>query len=429
MKALVLGSGGREQAIAWKIAKSPLVSEVIIAPGNAGAFPKTRNANLDINDADAVADFLTKESVELLVVGPEQPLVGGLVDQLQARPELSALHIVGPSREAAQMEGSKDFAKAFMQRHGIPTAKYRSFTAGEREQALDYIRNEEKAPYVLKADGLAAGKGVLICQTLEEAEEGLDSMLGGKFGHSADTILIETCLTGIECSVFVLTDGKSYRILPTAKDYKRIGEGDTGLNTGGMGAVSPVPFIDDEFMTKVKERIIEPTIRGLAEDEIDYRGFLYFGLMNQSGDPYVIEYNCRMGDPETQAVMPRIAGDLVPSLLALRDQTLADTEDPGEIEETALTVVAAMKGYPESYPKGAQVIIYGDDTDSSIVFHSGTTGSGRDIRSCGGRVFAVTALDRGIMRARKRAYDRMMMTCFDDMYYRHDIGKDLVEYE
>lgn len=431
MKALVLGSGGREQALAWKISKSDLVEEVLIAPGNAGNFPKTRNIQLNITDADAVASLITTEGIELLVVGPEQPLVAGLVDQLLARSELADLHIVGPKAEAAQMEGSKDFAKAFMQKHGIPTARYRSFSSAEIDAALTYLREEEKAPYVLKADGLAAGKGVLICQTLDEAEEGLRDMMGGKFGHAADTVLVESCLTGIECSVFVLTDGKSYQILPTAKDYKRIGEGDTGLNTGGMGAVSPVPFIDEEFMSKVISRVIDPTIRGLREDGIDYRGFLYFGLMNQEGDPYVIEYNCRMGDPETQVVMPRIAGDLVPSLIALSDQTLDKVEDPGEIEETALTVVAAMKGYPESYPKGEQVIIYGEDSDRSMIFHSGTardeaTG---EIRTTGGRVYAVTALGDCIMRARKNAYDHMMTTCFDDMYYRHDIGKDLIEYE
>lgn len=431
MKALVLGGGGREQALAWKIAQSERIEEVLVAPGNGGRFPKTRNVTCDATDAAAVAELIRREEAALLVVGPEQPLAAGLVDSLMEQEDLGDLAIVGPRRAAAELEWSKDFAKAFMTRHDVPTAPFRAFSKAERTEAEAFVRKQaEDGPVVLKADGLAAGKGVLICRDVEEALCGLEEMWGGRFGSAADRVLVEGFLTGIECSVFVLTDGIHYHLLPTAKDYKRIGEGDTGLNTGGMGAVSPVPFADGDFMAKVRERIIEPTMAGLQEEGLDYRGFLYFGLMNHEGDPYVIEYNCRMGDPETQAVMPRIKGDLVPSLLALRDQTLDRVEPLDECAETAVTVVAAAKGYPEEYAKDKQVILYTQDSEQSVLFHSGTRRDEEgNLYTAGGRVFAITALGKGIMRTRRIAYEQMLQTCFDDIYYRKDIGKDLFDWE
>lgn len=428
MKALIIGSGGREQALAWKIGLSGMITHIYMAPGNGGHLPKCQNVAIGVSDFEAIANLIKAEDIELVVVGPEVPLVEGVVDYLRADSELSGLHIVGPTKAGAELEGSKDFAKAFMQRHGIPTAKYQTFTNETLKEGLRYLREEERAPYVLKADGLAAGKGVVIPTTLEEAEEEMREMLGGKFGSAGASVVVESYLQGIECSVFVLTDGKDYMLLPTAKDYKRIGEGDTGLNTGGMGAVSPVPFADKAFMQKVEERIIQPTIKGLQEEGIDYRGFIFIGLMNMNGDPYVIEYNCRMGDPETEVVMLRIKGDLVGSMLALRDQVLGQMEPLLEFDEVATTVVTVAKGYPEAYRKGDRIIGIDTKSDDQVqIFHMGTAEKGGDVITAGGRVLAVSAMGNSIEEALDKAYKRVNKLCYDGITYRRDIGQDLLK--
>ena len=426
MKALILGSGGREHALAWKVAQSPLIQQLYWAPGNAATVDKCMRVALDINNHAEVADFIKKEGIGLVVIGPEQPLVEGLTNYLKATPGLSHLHIVGPSQEGAQLEGSKDFAKQFMARHNIPTARYKTFTAQETEQAKEYIRSQEQAPYVLKADGLAAGKGVLICETEQEAIKGIEDILGGQFGAAGNKIVIEQFLSGIECSVFVLTDGEHYTLLPTAKDYKRIHDADMGPNTGGMGAVSPVPFANDLFMQKVEKQIIRPTIDGLKKEGIDYRGFIFFGLICCNGNPYVIEYNCRMGDPETEVVMPRIQGDLVPALLALQYQTLG-ANDVQISPQTAATVVAVSGGYPNDYKKGYPIAGLNKNTPDTLVFHAGTTLSPQgDALTHGGRVLTVTGIGNSITEATEKSYQRMMQLCFTDMYYRKDIGMDLL---
>lgn len=428
MKALIIGSGGREQAIAWKIGLSDMITHIYLAPGNGGSLPKCHNVPIGVDQFDALAELIKDMGIELVIVGPEVPLVGGIVDYLKADPQLSHLHIVGPSKSGAELEGSKEFAKAFMLRHGIPTAKYRSFTSETLEEGLRYLREEEQPPYVLKADGLAAGKGVVIPETLEEAEAEMREMLGGKFGNAGATVVVESHLTGIECSVFVLTDGRDYMLLPTAKDYKRIGDGDSGLNTGGMGAVSPVPFVDDAFMQKVEERIIRPTIQGLHSEGIDYRGFIFFGLMNVAGDPYVIEYNCRMGDPETEAVMLRIKGDLVGSMLALKEQVLGQMEPLLEFEQVATTIVAVSKGYPEGYQKGYPISgLEGNVTADLQIFHMGTTAKEQSIVTSGGRVLAVSAMGGTIQEALDKAYLRIQGIHYDGITYRHDIGQDLLK--
>lgn len=429
MKALIIGSGGREQALAWKIGLSGMISHIYMAPGNGGHLPKCHNVAVEMTDFDAITRLIKEEGIELVVVGPEVPLVGGIVDHLRADSELSDLHIVGPTKAGAELEGSKDFAKAFMQRHHIPTAKYQTFTNETLEEGLRYLREEEQAPYVLKADGLAAGKGVVIPTTLEAAELEMREMLGGKFGTAGAHVVVESYLSGIECSVFILTDGKDYMLLPTAKDYKRIGEGDTGLNTGGMGAVSPVPFADKAFMHKVEERIIRPTLKGLREEGIDYRGFLFIGLMNVGGDPYVIEYNCRMGDPETEAVMLRIKGDLVGSMLALRDQVLGEMEPLLEFDKVATTIVTVAHGYPEAYRKGDVITgLEGEEEDEGVVlFHMGTTQKDGTLVTSGGRVLAVSALGDSIDEALGRAYERVGKVSYQGITYRRDIGQDLLK--
>lgn len=428
MKALVLGTGGREQAIAWKVAQSPLIDEVITAPGNAGTPLGCRRVHIDQDNREEVADLLRSEGIDLLIIGPEQPLVDGLVDYLEQQRDLAHLHIVGPSAAGAQLEGSKDFAKAFMLRHNIPTARYKTFSAGEAESAQAYLRTIEKAPYVLKADGLAAGKGVLILDDVEEACHAMQEMLGGKYGKAGHQVVVESYLSGIECSVFVLTDGTHYQILPVAKDYKRIGEGDRGLNTGGMGAVSPVPFADEEFMQKVEERIIRPTVNGLSQEGIDYKGFIFIGLMNVSGEPYVIEYNCRMGDPETEAVMLRITSDLVPALMALKESTLDQVESVTQSEKVAVTVIATSGGYPETYRKGYPIHGMEQSGSDAIVFHAGTERlPSEEIVTNGGRVLAVSALGEDLSHALHTAYERMGQLSFNGMYYRKDIGQDLLD--
>lgn len=426
MKALVIGSGGREQALAWKIGLSGMITDIFMAPGNGGQLPKCHNVPVGVTDFEAISRLIKKEGIELVVVGPEVPLVEGIVDYLQADSELQDLYIVGPTKAGAELEGSKDFAKDFMQRHGIPTAKHRTFTEATLEEGLRYLREEERPPYVLKADGLAAGKGVVIPETLEEAEAEMREMLGGKFGAAGSSVVVESYLKGIECSVFVLTDGRDYMLLPTAKDYKRIGEGDTGLNTGGMGAVSPVPFVDEAFMQKVEERVIKPTIDGLNKDGIDYRGFIFFGLMNVGGDPYVIEYNCRMGDPETEAVMLRIKGDLVGSMLALRDQILGQMEPLLEFPEVATTVVAVSAGYPESYQKGFPIHGLEQEVEGTQLFHMGTKADDQEVVTAGGRVLAVSAMGGSIQEALNRAYQRMNVISYDGINFRKDIGQDLM---
>ncbi len=423
MTILLLGSGGRESALAWKISQSSQCEQLFIAPGNGGTGAYGTNVNLKPTDFPAIEAFCREQGVEIIVVGNEDPLVAGIRDYFIEK--MPKMLLVGPGADGAALEGSKDFAKQFMQRHGIPTAAYRSFTAETAEEGCKFLETL-KAPYVLKADGLAAGKGVLIIDDLKEAQDSLREMLGGMFGNASATVVIEEFLKGIECSVFVLTDGSgNYRILPVAKDYKRIGEGDTGLNTGGMGAVSPVPFADKIFMEKVEERIVKPTVNGLIQDGIDYRGFIFLGLINVDNEPMVIEYNVRMGDPETEAVMPRVVSDLLPLLIATAKGDLGDLElkeDP----RTAVTVMAVSGGYPGSYPKG-KIITGTENCGESLLFHAGTTidAEGRLVTS-GGRVIAATSYGSDISEAAAKSFKAIESLDFDGKYFRRDIAKDLI---
>jgi phosphoribosylamine--glycine ligase len=425
MNILLLGSGGREHAIGWKVSKSPKVDKLFIAPGNAGTSAIGKNIPLSVNDFTSIRQFVLENKIGLVIVGPEDPLVNGIADFFIEDEQLKNVPVIGPVRKAAMLEGSKEFAKQFMNRHNIPTAAYKSFTKDNLEEGNEFIEHS-RPPFVLKADGLAAGKGVVICQTAEEAKLELHSMLvGSKFGAASARVIIEEFLKGIELSVFVLSDGRTYKILPGAKDYKKIGEGDTGPNTGGMGSVSPVPFADELFMEKVENRIIIPTIEGLKSENIDYRGFIFFGLINVEGNPRVIEYNCRMGDPEAESVLPRILNDLVDLFLAVSGQQLEKEvilTDP----RFCVTVMLVSKGYPGQYEKG-KVITFHGKPDDSILFHAGTKmelTSGNTVTS-GGRVIAVTSFGNSVMEALGVSYKNAAKIEFEGKHYRSDIGFDL----
>ncbi len=423
MNILVIGSGGREHTFAYKIAQSSKTNELFIAPGNAGTSELGTNLPISVSDFDGIKSAVLEHNIKLVVVGPEAPLVDGIYDFFQSDEALNSIPVIGPSKEGAQLEGSKEFSKIFMEKHGVPTARYQSFTADNLEEGYSFLETLNP-PFVLKADGLAAGKGVLILDDINEAKAELKEMLENqKFGEASATVVIEEFLNGIELSVFVLTDGKNYKILPSAKDYKRIGEGDVGLNTGGMGAISPVPFADDDFINKVEKRIIKPTVNGLQSENIDYKGFIFIGLMNVAGDPFVIEYNVRMGDPETEVVLPRVETDLVDLFEAVGNQTVNEIElnvNP----QTATTVMLVSGGYPEAYEKG-KVITGFDTVEGSLVFHAGTALKDNQVVTSGGRVMAITSFGNSIEEALAKSYSNIDKIHFDKMNYRRDIGFDL----